>query len=65
MVTAAVRVAWLAVARCTKMVQDFIHVLALAAVVRVAGPGVTVIERRADGTVLAVATGEEKQHDRA
>jgi hypothetical protein len=47
------------------MVQDFIHVVALAAVARVAGPGVTVIERRADGTVLSVATGERVRREGA
>jgi hypothetical protein len=62
---AAVRLAWWAVARCSEMVQDFIHGLALAALARVAGPGATVIERRADGTVLAVAIAEKERNELA
>lgn len=60
-VMAAVRMVWWAVARCSEMVRDFMHGLALAALARVAGPGATVIERRADGTVLAVAIAGKRR----
>jgi hypothetical protein len=64
-VAAMVRLAWWTVARCAEIVQDFVHGLALAALARVAGPGATVIERRADGTVLAVAIAEKERNELA
>lgn len=64
-VAAAVRLVSWTVARCAEMVQDFIHGLALAALARVAGPGATVIERRADGTVLAVAIADKERNELA
>jgi hypothetical protein len=64
-VAAAVRLAWWVVACCAEMVQDFVHGLVLAALARAAGPGATVVERRADGTVLAITTAEKERHELA
>lgn len=64
-VAAAARLVWWTVARCAEMVQNFIHGLALAALARIAGPGATVIERRADGTVLAVMIAREERNELA
>lgn len=64
-VAVAVRLVLWALARCSEMVQHFIHGLALAALARVAGPGATVIERHADGTVIAIAIAEKERHELA
>jgi hypothetical protein len=64
-VAAAVRLVWRAVASCAEMVQDFVHGLVLAALARVAGPGALVIERRADGTVLAIRIAEKERNELA
>ena len=48
---------------CAEMVQNFIHDLALAALARVAGPGATVIERSADGTVLAIVNSKKERNE--
>ena len=62
-VATVVRMVWWSVAICAEMVQDFIHDLALAALARVAGPGATVIERRADGTVLAIVNAKKERNE--
>ncbi len=41
------------------------HGLALAALARVAGPGALVVERRADGTVLAITIAEKERNELA
>lgn len=39
---------------CAGIARQLSHGLVLAAVARAAGPGATVVERRADGAVLAI-----------
>ncbi|MGH3167408.1 MAG: hypothetical protein ACRDN0_16145 [Trebonia sp.] len=54
MAVVASRLASRAVSWCAGITRRLSHGLVLAAVARAAGPGATVIERRADGAVLAI-----------
>lgn len=50
---------------CARTACQLSHGLVLAAVARAAGPGATVIERRADGVLIAITIAGRTSDDRA